>query len=87
MLMSEKPTVGIESETDRWRFTCPRDHRAWEPTNHHFWCQQCARIEGIDGVFYELRDSKTGLHYEREDVQLLTAAGPYDKDLDRGGTA
>ena len=83
--MSEKTTVRIEDEEDRWRFTCPRYHRSWEPTNHHFWCQQCAALEGVDAVFDQLRDSKTGLHYDRDEIQLLTPWGPYDKDLDRRG--
>jgi Fe2+ or Zn2+ uptake regulation protein len=80
--MMGKKVVRIEDRTDRWRFTCPRGHRSWEPTNHHFWCQQCARVEGVDGVFYELRDRKSGGCFEREQVRLLVACGPYDRDLD-----
>lgn len=84
--MSDKQTLRIENQMDRWRFVCPRGHRSWEPTNHHFWCAQCARMKEFDGVFYELVDRKTGREYERDEVQLLTAAGPYDRDLDRRGT-
>jgi len=80
--MSKKTTVRIENRQDRWRFVCPRGHRTWEPTNHHFWCQTCARAEGVDGVFYHLRDRRTGREYERENVQLLTASGPYDSEID-----
>ena len=87
LVMSEKTTVRIESRRDRWRFVCPRGHRTWEPTNHHFWCQSCARAEGVDGVFHELRDRKTGCQHDREEVQLLTVAGPYDRELDREGPA
>jgi len=79
--MSET-TVRIENEMDRWRFTCPRGHTRWEPTNHHFWCASCARVETIEASFDELRDRKTGRLYERESVRLLTAAGPYDRELD-----
>jgi hypothetical protein len=79
-------TVRIEEKDDRWRFVCPRGHRTWEPTNHHFWCQQCARADECDGVFHQLRDKKTGREYERDEVQLLTVSGPYDRDVD-GGTA
>jgi Fe2+ or Zn2+ uptake regulation protein len=87
MSADEKKTVRIEDENDRWRFTCPRGHRDWEPTNHHFWCVTCARAEGVDGVFHELRDKTNGEHYARDEVQLLTPVGPYDRDLDRRGSA
>lgn len=82
-----RETVAIEDELDRWRFTCPRGHRSWEPTNHHFWCASCARVNGVDGVFHELLDRRDGRLLAREDVRLLTEAGPYDADLDRRGSA
>lgn len=85
--MSEKKTVRIENRSDRWRFVCPRGHRSWEPTNHHFWCQACARAPGVDGVFHQLRDRKTGTSYERHEVQLLTPIGPYDDIDERRGSA
>jgi len=81
--MSHRTTVRIENRTDRWRFVCPNGHRSWEPTNHHFWCPKCARHPEGDGVFDELRDLKTDELVPREDVQLLTPLGPYDRDLDR----
>jgi len=79
-----RETVRIEDRLDRWRYTCPRGHRSWEPTNHHFWCQKCARHTGVDGVFHELRDKKTGAEIPRDRVRLVTAVGPYDQDLDGG---
>lgn len=82
-LMSESTTVKIEDEMDRWRYVCPREHRSWEPTNHHFWCAKCARRDHVDGMFHQLRDRKTGTLYERDQVRLLTPVGPYDQDLDR----
>jgi 5-methylcytosine-specific restriction endonuclease McrA len=85
--MMARQVVRIEDRTDRWRFTCPNGHRSWEPTNHHFWCQQCARHDGADGVFHELLDQTSGERYEREQVQLLTPHGPYDRDLDGRGQA
>lgn len=85
--MATKQTVRLEDETDRWRFRCPNGHTAWEPTNHHFWCASCARAEGIDPSFDQLRDDATGELYARERVQLETPAGPYDSDLDGGESA
>jgi len=82
MSESDKKTVRIEDENDRWRFTCPRGHRDWEPTNHHFWCATCARTEGVDGVFNDLLDQKDDDLYARDEVRLLTPVGPYDRDLD-----
>ncbi|UVE51424.1 hypothetical protein [Haloferax larsenii] len=80
--MSEKQVVRIEDRTDRWRFTCPRYHRSWEPTNHHFWCERCSKIEGIDPVFDELLDRLTGELRSRDEVRLMTDTGPFDSDLD-----
>jgi hypothetical protein len=77
-----RTVVRIEDGTARWRFTCPRGHRSWEPTNHHFWCPQCTQVDGVDGVCHELRDRKSGECYERDEVRLLTPLGPYDRDLD-----
>ena len=61
---------------------CPRGHRSWEPTNHHFWCQKCAASDDYDGVFQMLRDRKTGAELSRDRVRLVTPVGPYDRDLD-----
>jgi len=82
--MPPREVVRIEDDADRWRFLCPRGHRTWEPTNHHFWCQLCARRDDADGVFHELRDQKTDALLERDQVQLVTPTGPYDDDLDGG---
>lgn len=80
--MVPKEVVRIEDRQDRWRFVCPNGHRSWEPTNHHFWCQYCARSDEADGVFHELLDKKTGATLERDRVRLVTPIGPYDRDLD-----
>jgi len=79
-------TVRVEDPEDRWRWVCPNGHRTWEPTNHHFWCQSCARRKSVDGVFHHLHDRKTGDQYARDEVQLVTATGPHDPDLDRRGS-
>ena len=78
------PTIQLNDDTDRWRWTCPAGHRSWEPTNHHFWCQQCAKIasdhgDDVDPVFHKLRDQTTGNTYERDEVTLMTPAGPYGR--------
>ena len=80
--MVPKEVVRIEDRQDRWRFVCPNGHRSWEPTNHHFWCQYCARSDEADGVFHELLDKKTGARLKRDRVRLVTPIGPYDRDLD-----
>jgi len=76
--MSEKETVQIDDRMDRWRYVCPRGHRTWEPTNYHFWCQRCASIEGVDPAFDQLHDRRDGRLLDRDEVRLLTPAGPYD---------
>jgi len=78
-------TVNIEDRTDRWRFRCPNGHTTWEPTNHHFWCRTCARMDSTDGVFDQLRDVREDRLLARERVNLHDRVGPYDKDLDRRG--
>ncbi|RYJ13399.1 hypothetical protein ELS19_05080 [Halogeometricum borinquense] len=80
--MAKKRVVRIEDRADRWRYTCPQYHRTWEPTNHHFWCERCSKIDEVDAVFYELHDRKTGERLKRDEVQLLDRTGPYDHDLD-----
>ena len=71
--------IHLDDEGDRWRFVCPRGHRTWEPTNHHFWCQACAESPDldIDPVFHELHDLTTGDELERGDVRLVTEMGEY----------
>jgi hypothetical protein len=34
--MMAREVVRIEDRMDHWRFTCPNEHRSWEPMNHHF---------------------------------------------------
>ena len=80
--MPPKEVVRIEDRQDRWRYMCPRGHRSWEPTNHHFWCRNCAASDDYDGVFHTLRDRKTGAELTRDRVRLVTPVGPYDRDLD-----
>ncbi len=76
--MTGRTTIHLQDESDRWRWVCPRGHRSWEPTNHHFWCQKCARLDGADGVFHELRNKKTGNLVKRDDLLLETPVGQYE---------
>jgi len=69
--------VHLEEETDRWKWVCPNGHRNWEPTNEHFWCQTCARQRDADGVCHQLRNKRTGTVHDRDDLRLVTPAGPY----------
>jgi hypothetical protein len=55
---------------DRWRYTCPRGHRSWEPTNSHFWCQQCARTHDTEPTFAQLRDRKNDRRVDRAQIDL-----------------
>jgi hypothetical protein len=65
--------IVLEDETDRWRYRCPRGHTNWEPTNQHFWCQQCATgvDRAADPSFEALRDSKTDDLLDRDEVELV----------------
>ncbi|MFB6188592.1 MAG: hypothetical protein ABEI57_01795 [Halapricum sp.] len=85
--MSEQ--IRLEDETDRWKWVCPNGHRNWEPTNEHFWCQTCARTRGLDGEFAQLRNKATGEVHDRDDLRLVTPAGPYQdlRSADREGSA
>ncbi len=69
--------VNVDDKTHRWRWTCPNGHRSWEPTNHHFWCVQCARALDQDGSFEQLHDKQCGETYERDELVLVTHAGTY----------
>lgn len=70
--MRQKTKVELENKTDRWRFTCPSGHRSWEPTNYHFWCQQCARTlsDKVEPEFEQLHDKKTGQLIARDEIDL-----------------
>lgn len=73
-------TIHLEDEADRWRYTCPRGHRNWEPTNRHFFCQSCSRShDDVDPAFDALLDAKTGEAIHRDELVLLTPVGPLDR--------
>jgi hypothetical protein len=76
--MSQKMTIQVTDEIDRWKWVCPRGHRQWEPTNHHFWCATCARAndDEAEPEFDELRNKKTGETVHRDDLRLLEDGRP-----------
>ncbi|EMA47951.1 hypothetical protein [Halococcus saccharolyticus] len=53
-----------------WRYTCPRGHTSWEPTNNHLWCATCSRSSDpeVDPEFWELHDKRTGETVNHHDV-------------------
>lgn len=64
-------TIDTEDEIQRWRYRCPRGHTAWEPTNHHWYCSECARChDDVDPSFTELVDKQTGRVYERDEINI-----------------
>jgi hypothetical protein len=76
--------VNLDDETDRWRWCCPNGHRNRQATNHHFWCEQCARRHDAAGEFQERHD-RAERTVGREELTLLTEAGPYREVYGRGG--
>ncbi|WP_245838505.1 hypothetical protein [Natronoarchaeum philippinense] len=81
-------TINTDDDADRWKWVCPQGHRTWEPTNYHFWCAECAKNwshnEDLDPEFDELRNKKTGETVTRDEIVLMTPAGPYEHT---GGSA
>ena len=79
--------IDLDEETDRWQWRCPVGHRSWEPTNFHFWCQQCARTldEKVDPEFAELRNVRTDETVPRDEVELVRGSDAYESL--RGGHA
>lgn len=72
------PTIHLDDDIGRWRWTCLACHRSWEPTNHYFWCHQCARnTDPQDPEFHQLRNAATDDLYERDAITLETEAGTY----------
>lgn len=63
--------IDTDDWVDRSRYVCPRGHRSWEPTNHHFWCARCASSYDVDPEFDELHDKRTDETIPREEVTLL----------------
>jgi hypothetical protein len=41
-------TIDTDDTAQRWRYRCPKGHTTWEPTNYHWWCQECALAHDPD---------------------------------------
>lgn len=72
VMPATKEEIRLSNRTDRWRFMCPNGHRSWEPTNNHFWCQQCARSydDDVEPEFDVLHDLKTEEEIHRDELVL-----------------
>lgn len=63
--------LDTDDELQRWRYRCPRGHTQFQPTNHHWYCVECARRhDDVDPEFTELVDKRTGEVYERDEVKV-----------------
>ena len=56
--------IDLQDDADRWRYTCPNNHRNWDRTNNHLWCQTCRRQyeaghEEMDPEHYHVRDQQS----------------------------
>ena len=66
-----KLSIDTDDPTQRWRYRCPRGHSQFEPTNHHWYCVECAQShEDWDPEFTQLVDKRTGDVYERDEVNI-----------------
>lgn len=79
--------IDLDEASDRWQWRCPVGHRSWVPTNHHYWCQQCARnlAEDVEPEFAELRNVRTDETVPRDEVELVRSSDSYESL--RGGKA
>lgn len=68
---SVRLTIDTDDPVQRWRYRCPRGHTAFEPTNHHWYCSECARRhDDVDPEFTELVDKESGEVFERDEVRI-----------------
>ena len=81
-MTGRKTKIDLSDESDRWEWRCPVGHTAWEPTNFHFWCRQCARSwshnDDIEPEFQQLRNDRTDELVAREDVRLVYGEDAYE---------
>lgn len=76
-------TIDTDAALERWRYTCPHGHTSWEATLNGFWCHKCARnINGSDGTFERVIDTKTEEKLARSDIELEGYGKPGAPDDD-----
>lgn len=75
-----KDEVEIDRSIDvvRWRYTCPKGHSDWYPTNNHVWCKGCRRAieaghDDLEAEYHEILDQRSGetIHWSR--IKLVDA--------------
>ena len=59
---------------DRYRYTCPRGHTTFSPTNSHLWCGSCRQENehgaDVDPEWYVVYDKKNDEKIPWENVTL-----------------
>ncbi|MFC7044127.1 hypothetical protein ACFQH6_00735 [Halobacteriaceae archaeon GCM10025711] len=64
--------IDTRDPADRWRYTCPKGHRNWEPSSDGFHCRTCDERPWFDqAVFDDLRDERTGNLVPRRRIRLV----------------
>lgn len=68
-------TIDRSIAAERWRFTCPKGHTDWYPTNQHVWCKGCRRaIEAgheLDAEYHAILDQRTGETIPWDAVEMV----------------
>jgi hypothetical protein len=76
----DRVEIDRSNAAERWRYTCPRGHTRWSPTNSHAWCAGCRQENengaDVDPEHYELLDQKTGETIPYSAVDLAEPARP-----------
>lgn len=67
--------IDRSNPAERYRWTCPRGHTSWSPTNSHLLCASCSRQseqgDDVSPEWYELLDQKTGELVPYSQVELV----------------
>lgn len=62
--------IDVSDSANKWRYTCPRGHRAFEATNGGIWCRPCEHDEG-DGHHREIQDKREKELISMDRVRLV----------------
>lgn len=69
-----EPIVEIDTTdpTVRWRYTCPYEHRKYEPTNGGIWCRYCELDDEIENAHHKaVLDTRENVLIDFDRVVLL----------------